>query len=593
MPGTRTLTDYDLIIRNGLIIDGTGTDGFTGDVGIRQGIVAKVGQVDGSVAREIDAAGKIVTPGFVDVHTHYDGQAMWSNRLNPSSSHGVTTVVMGNCGVGFAPCRPADHDVLVKVMEGVEDIPGIVMTEGLDWTWETFPQFLDALEARPHDIDIAAYLPHSPLRVYVMGSRGARREVASSEDMAAMRRLAKEAVAAGALGFATSRVTAHRTSDGDLIPSYDASFAEIEAIASGMTEAGGGIVQVVPDATLGWSGALDPFIAIGRRTGRPITFTLPAINEPGQAPISWGDAKAILDKANADGVPIKGQVYPRPVGMILGLDISAHPFCLCPGYLAIRDLPLKERVARLREPALRAQILSEQPQAGHPLAQMARSFEWMFPMLDMPDYEPSLSQSIAAQARAKGIDPERLAYDMLLEKDGKALLWTALTNFPEGSLDEVGEMLRDDNVIVGLGDGGAHYGMICDSSYPTFMLTHWTRDRAGSHMTLPQAVRMLTAKPAAVVGLLDRGIIAQGYRADINVIDYDGLQLHGPEIVQDLPGQGRRLDQRATGFSYTIVGGEIIAQDGQPTEARPGRLIRGHRPVPAQVDSGLLMPEFG
>ena len=404
---------YDLVIRNGLIIDGTGGAPYTGDVAISAARIAAVGKVDGKGKREIDARGQLVTPGFVDIHTHYDGQAIWSSRLNPSSAHGVTTVVVGNCGVGFAPCRPADHDLLIKVMEGVEDIPGAVMVEGLTWDWETFPQFLDALDSRPHDIDVAVYFPHSPLRVYVMGDRGARREPATADDLVKMRALTKEAIKAGAIGFATSRVFAHKSSNGTAIPSYEVDYAELEAIASGMTDAGSGTLQVVPEAPWeGWKKELQPLVEIGRKTGRPITFTLGTGNQSGGI-MAWQDALQVVDQANASGVSMKAQVLPRPIGLVMGLTLSAHPFCLCPSYLAIKDMPLDRRLAEMRKPEVRRRILSEKPSSGHPLAMLARNFDWTFPVLDVPDYEPSLTTSVTALAKARGVTPDDQAYDMV------------------------------------------------------------------------------------------------------------------------------------------------------------------------------------
>jgi N-acyl-D-aspartate/D-glutamate deacylase len=572
---------YDLVIRNGMIMDGTGGPAYRGDVAVSGTRIAAVGKVDGKGKREIDAQGQVVSPGFVDIHTHYDGQAIWSSRLNPSSAHGVTTVVVGNCGVGFAPCRPKDHELLIKYMEGVEDIPGVVMVDGLTWDWETFPQFMDALEKRPHDIDVAVYFPHSPLRVYVMGERGANREVATKEDLAKMRALTKEAIDAGAIGFSTSRIFTHKSSDGVFIPSYEVDYTELEAIAAGMQDAGAGTFQIVPGAPYnGWPKELLPLVEIGRKTGRPVTFTLGNGNRT-DGTVSWKEALGVLDKANAEGVNIKAQVLPRPIGMVMGLRLSAHPFCLCPSYLAIKDLPLAERVAEMRKPEVRKRILSEKPQEGHPLAMLGRNFEWTFEMHDIPDYEPPLSDSIAGLAKARGVTPEELAYDMLLEKDGNALMWIALANYPNGSLDDVHKILSNDNVIIGLGDGGAHYGMVSDFSYTTHALTHWARDREGIKMTPQEVIMRLTSKPAAVVGLNDRGRIAPGLKADLNIIDLEHLQLHSPTIVKDLPADGRRLEQLSTGYTMTMVNGQIISENGKPTGALPGRLIRGAQAAPA------------
>jgi len=572
------MSDFDLVLRGGLIVDGSGGEPFAGDVAIRGGIIAAVGDVKGRGAREIDVAGRIVTPGFVDVHTHYDGQAIWSDRLNPSSQHGVTTVVAGNCGVGFAPCRPADHDLLINVMEGVEDIPGVVMADGLSWDWETFPQYLDALETRPRDIDIAAYLPHSPLRVYAMGERGAAREPANDDDLAKMRRLAKEAIEAGALGFATSRTFIHRTASGQQIPSFDASDAELSAIAEGLADAGDGIIQVVLDVPMRtWDEELGMLRNVMRSSGRPATFTFGA---PNSGPRMWEPVLAMLNDARAEGQELSAQVFPRPIGMIAGLELSTNPFCLCPSYAPIAALPFEEKVAAMRDPGVRAKLISEAPAEGHPLTQMGRAWDWMFPLNDPPDYEPPLETSVAAVARQRGVTPEEVAYDMLLEDDGHAMLLIALGNFYEGRLDTVKMLLERPDTLVGLGDGGAHYGVICDASFPTFTLAHWVRDRRENRMTLADAVRMLAWTPARTVGLHDRGLLAPGYKADMNVIDLDRLRLCRPEVRYDLPAGGRRLDQRAEGYDLTIVSGTIIAEKDQPTSARPGRLVRGTRAAP-------------
>ncbi|MGV0644416.1 amidohydrolase family protein [Mycolicibacterium sp. XJ2546] len=570
---------YELVIRGGTVVDGLGGDPFVGDVAISDGVIAAVGAVDGTGTREIDATGLLVTPGFVDLHTHYDGQAIWSDRLTPSSAHGVTTAVMGNCGVGFAPCRPEDHDVLVDVMAGVEDIPGVVMVDGLPWSWETFPEFLDALESRHRDIDVAALLPHSPLRVYVMGQRGVDREPATTEDLALMRKLAAEAVQVGALGFASSRFTLHKTESGRPIPSYDADRAEIEAIARGVDDAGGGLIQFVPDLVAGdYEPVLQTVFDVAEDVGLPVTFTL-AIGNAGDP--FFVDALTMVEKANSAGGDITAQIFPRPIGLVLGLELSGNPFVMYPSYREIAALPLAERVAEMRKPEVRQRILSDTPASdGHPLMFAAQAFEWMFPLGDPPDYEPPRSESIASRARVRGVSPLEEAYDRLLDDDGHAMLLVTLANFRDGSLDTVAELIRRDDVVLGLGDGGAHYGMICDASFPTYMLAHWARDRASGRLSVAEAVRELTSVPARVAGLADRGRIAVGYKADLNVIDHDAVQLHRPVVAHDLPAGGRRLDQRADGYVATIVSGEVIAEHGVPTAARPGRLIRGRQPEP-------------
>ncbi len=573
---------YDLLIRNGTIVDGLGGEPYVGDVAVRDGRIEAVGSVNDDAAREIDATGLLVTPGFVDLHTHYDGQAIWSERLTPSSAHGVTTVVMGNCGVGFAPCRQEDHDVLVDVMAGVEDIPGVVMTDGLPWTWETFPEFMDALDAGKRDVDVAAYLPHSPLRVYVMGQRGADREPATAEDLAQMRALAKEAVEIGALGFASSRLTIHKTESGAQIPSYDAAREELEEIARGVVDGGGGLLQFVPDLPAGgYQPVLQTVFDVAEDVGLPLTFTMVVTNmgEP-----SWPDAITMIEKANeraGAGPFITAQLLPRPIGLVIGLQLTGNPFVLYPSYREIAHLPLAERVAEMRKPRVRARIMADKPGEGHPILYAAQMWDWIFPLGDKPDYEPDPLTSIAARARARGVSPMEEAYDRLLDDDGRAMLLVATSNLENYSLDTVGELLHRDDVVLGLGDGGAHYGMICDASYTTFFLAHWARDRASGRFSVPEAVRELTSVPARVAGLGDRGRIAVGYKADLNVIDHAGLQLHKPIISYDLPAGGRRLDQTADGYVATIVSGEVIAENGVPTDARPGKLVRGRQPVPA------------
>ncbi|WP_431237604.1 N-acyl-D-amino-acid deacylase family protein [Mycolicibacterium aichiense] len=571
---------YDLVIRNGTIVDGLGGEPYPGDVAVSDGVIAAVGTVTEKGEREIDATGLLVTPGFVDLHTHYDGQAIWSDRMTPSSAHGVTTAVMGNCGVGFAPCRPEDHDTLVDVMAGVEDIPGVVMVDGLPWTWETFPEFLDALDSRQRDIDVAAFLPHSPLRVYVMGERGVNRELPTPEDLAMMRKLAEEAIHAGALGFASSRLTLHKTSGGQPIPSYEAQYEEIEAIARGVDDAGGGLLQFVPDLMAGdYEGALSAVFDVASDVGLPVTFTL-AIGNAGP-PIHL-DALRMVEKANANGGDVTGQIFPRPIGLVLGLDLSGNPFVMYPAYREIADLPLAERVAEMRKPEVRERILNDKPASdGHPLMFAAQAWNYMFPLGDPPNYEPSPEDSIGARAAARGVSPLEEAYDRLLDDDGHAMLLVTLANFRDNSLDTVAELIQRDDVVLGLGDGGAHYGMICDASFPTYMLTHWVRDRPSGRLSVQRVIQELTSVPARIAGLADRGRLAVGYKADVNVIDADALRLHQPTVKADLPAGGRRLDQTADGYVATIVAGEVISENGVPTSALPGKLIRGRQAAPA------------
>ncbi|MDG2004437.1 MAG: amidohydrolase family protein [Novosphingobium sp.] len=570
---------FDLIIRGGTIIDGSGGPAYRGDVGITGEWIEAVGEIEGTATREIDATGKLVTPGFVDIHTHYDGQLVWSERLSPSSDHGVTTVVTGNCGIGFAPCKPDDRLALVEMMEGVEDIPEAVATAGLTWEWESFPEFLDLIEKRPHDIDFAAYLPHSPLRVYVMGERAINREEANPQDLAQMKRLTSEALEAGAMGLGTSRMSFHRTSKGELIPSIGAAEEELHVIAEAMTEADRGILQFVsvmsPELLQEEFGLMRE---LSTRSGRTLTYTQAQTT---QAPDMWRDILEMLQVANDNGANMKAQLFPRPIGMIIGLRASANPFCMAPSWAEIADLPLAEKVERMRDPDLRRRLITEEPEdPTNPLFNLARKYEMIFPLDAAPNYEPDRSQSIAELAKAAGVSSDEYIYDRLLDDDGEALLLTAIGNYADYNLDFIREMLADSNVVVGLGDGGAHYGMICDASYSTYALTHWARDRERDQFSIEQTVRMLTREPAEVVGLTDRGLLQPGHRAHANVIDHDRLTLHRPGIIHDLPGGGKRLHQTAEGYVATICNGAVIMEDGQPTGALPGRLLRGAQPGP-------------
>ena len=562
---------YDTVIRGGRVVDGTGGEPFVADVAVQDGRIAKVGIVSGRGREEIDAQGRIVTPGFVDIHTHYDGQATWDGRMQPSSWHGVTTVVMGNCGVGFAPCREEDHDKLVRLMEGVEDIPFPVLTQGLPWNWKSYPDYLDALAARKFDVDIGSQLPHAALRVFVMGQRGADREPATADDMARMRALAKEAMEAGAIGFGTSRTLNHRTSAGEPIATLTASEEELTAIAMGMADAGRGVLQVVSDFT-------DPEaeFAMLRRiveaSGRPLSFTLA---QGPIAPKSYRILLKALEDAVAAGLPMKAQVAARPVGVLLGLELTVNPFSRHPAYQEIAGLPLAERVARLRDPALRDQLATAPAKNG--AFGLGNRWDQMYPLdADRPDYEPVAEDAVAARAAKLGTSPERVALDHMLTGEGTGMLYVPFLNYAEGSLDAVREMIVHPDTVPGLSDGGAHVGMICDGSFPTSMLTHWTRDRTrGPKLLVRDVVRMQTRDTARAVGLNDRGVIAEGLRADLNVIDYDHLTLRSPTVAHDLPAGGRRLVQRADGYALTMVAGEITYRDGEPTGALPGRLLRG------------------
>lgn len=573
--------DHNLVVRNGLVYDGRSIDPVVADIAVDGGLITCVGEVQGTGEQEIDARGMIVTPGFIDIHTHYDAQVTWSNRLLPSPLHGVTTVVTGNCGVGFAPCRPGDRQRLVELMEGVEDIPEVVMTEGLPWTWETFPEYLDILAARQYDVDVAVQLPHSALRVYVMGDRGARREPATAADRERMASLTKEALRAGAIGFGTSRILFHRSSKGDLIPTLTADDEELEAIAMAMAEEGHGVLQFVIDFADDLPGELARLRRLVEKSGRPLSMSLGQVHSQ---PDAWRQVLAFLDQANRDGLPMKAQVIGRPTGIVVGFELSVHPFSFCRSYQAVATLPHDEKIERLRDPALRARLVTETPtEPDHPLLQMALDFEWLFPLGDPPNYEPPLDSSIAAQARKRGVTPQSLAYDMLLERDGRAMLFRPFANYANGSLEPALTMMANPNTILGLGDGGAHYGIVCDSSWPTFMLTHWTRDRPNGRLALADVINAMTSEPARAVGLHDRGVLGTGYKADLNIIDYQRLRLYAPEVVYDLPAHGRRVTQRADGFAATIVSGEVTYRDGEATAALPGRLIRaGAKQSPPQ-----------
>ncbi len=575
------MAQYELVIRGGTVFDGTGAPGIQADIAIKDGKIAEIGQIDGKGTDEIDATGKIVTPGFVDIHTHYDGQVCWSDRLDPSSLHGVTTAVMGNCGVGFAPVRTTDHDRLIRLMEGVEDIPFPVLTEGLPWKWESFPDYLDFLSTRVFDIDIAAQLPHAALRVYVMGERGANREEATPEDIAEMAKLAGDAVKAGALGFSTSRTLNHRTSDGQPTPTLTAAEDELLGIAAALKEADAGVLQFVSDFN-------DPEkeAAMLRRlveaSGRPLSVSLA---QSDLAPDGWKLLLGAIEKARSEGVPMLAQVCGRPVGVLLGLTLTMNPFSAHPVYQTIADKPLDERLAALRDPAFREQLLNDQPDPDNVFAKaVLKRFDRMFLLGDPPNYEPDEDRMLANMARQRGLTPEALALDLMLENDGKAMLYFPFLNYAQNSLDPSHAMLSSPATVPGLSDGGAHVGMICDGSFPTSMLTHWTRDRSrGDKLPLEFIIKRQTQDTARAVGLLDRGVLAPGYRADVNIIDYDNLTLHAPEVIYDLPAGGRRLTQRADGYDTTIVRGEIIRRNGKFTEARPGRLVRGAQPAPAPL----------
>ncbi len=573
--------EVDLVIRGGTVVDGTGGAPFEADVAVDKGVIVEVGKVASKGREEIAAKGLLVTPGWVDIHTHYDGQVTWDSRMTPSSIHGSTTVVMGNCGVGFAPVRRSDHDRLISLMEGVEDIPGAALHEGLSWQWESFADYLDAIETLPHDIDVAMQVPHGAVRVYVMGERGARREAATDAEIAEMRAIVRDAVKAGAIGFSTSRTVAHRTADGDLTPTIGAADKEMIAIAEGLKEAGAGVLQWVSDFR-----EIDHEFSLVEKlvevSGRPLSFSLVQADV---VPDQWRELLARLDKAASKGLPIKAQVQGRPVGLMLGLQGSVHPFLTRPSYRAIADKPLEERVAIMRDPAFRERLLAESLEPGHPfLNSLAGAWHKMFELGDPPNYEPAPEESIGARAKRDGVNPDAIVYDILTANGGRNFLFFPLHNYYEFSLDNALTMIRNPNTLFGLSDGGAHVGVICDVSVPTYMLTHWCRDRSrGEHLDIPFVVKSQTRDTAEAVGLLDRGLIAPGMKGDLNVIDFERLRLLPPHMVYDLPSGARRLMQEAEGYVATIVSGAVIYRDGKPTGALPGKLVRGHRPSPVRA----------
>jgi len=573
------MADYDLALRGGTIADGRGGTLFEGDVAVVGGKIAAVGKIAGSAREEIDARGKLVTPGFVDIHTHYDGQATWDSRLQPSSWHGVTTVVMGNCGVGFAPVRECDRGRLIELMEGVEDIPGAALHEGLDWQWESFGGYLGALEKRPHDVDVCAQLPHGALRVYVMGERGAKLEAATDEDIAQMRRLTAEAMRAGALGFSTSRTLNHRTATGDPTPSLRATQAELMGIALGMKDAGSGVFELIsdfdnPDPLTEFS-MIRGLVA---ESGRPLSLSLA---QAGRNADGWRGLLAMIEHASNEGLQIRAQVAPRPIGILLGLQGTLNPFSAHETFAAIKEKALAEKLAIMRDPAFRARLLAEtDARQSHPLARRVMAFESIFPLGDPPNYEPAQETSLAAQAARQGRPAQELAYDMLLEDEGRAFLFSPFANYTNFNLDCCGEMIAHPDTLMGLGDGGAHVGIISDGSYPTYLLTHWGRDRAHGRFDLGYLVKRQTADNARAMGLLDRGVVAPGMKADLNVIDFDRLRVKAPKMAFDLPAGGKRLLQGAEGYVATIVSGEIVYRDGVETGALPGKLVRGPQATP-------------
>lgn len=568
------MPDHDAVVRGGTVIDGTGAPPRRADVAVDGGAVTGVGRVQGTGRIEVDAGDLLVTPGWVDVHTHYDGQATWDAYLSPSCWQGVTTVVMGNCGVGFAPVAPDRHDWLVALMEGVEDIPGTALSEGIQWAWESFPEYLDALEAMPHALDIAAQVPHTALRGYVMGDRGAEHdEVPTRDEIDRMGALARDAIEAGALGFTTSRTVNHRSSDGRLTPSLTATEDELLGIARAVGTTGRGVFEAVADfVDVEREFAL--LRAMAEVSGRPISIST---SQTDRRPDQWRRLLELIDEANRDGVPVRGQVATRAVGVLMGLQSTINPFSATTTYRELAALPLAERVERLRNAEIRSAVLREANATGTLLG----AFDRMYQLGDPPDYEPDPSTSVAARAGGMQLAPAELAYDLLLEREGRELLYVPFNNWADGNLDPVREMLLHHYTVPGLGDAGAHCGLICDGSFPTSLLTHWGRDRRHDRLPIEWLVKRQTADTARLVGLHDRGTLEPGMKADLNVIDFEALRLRPPEIIHDLPAGGRRLVQHADGYVATMTSGRITFRSGEPTGDLPGALVRGARPRPA------------
>ncbi len=572
---------HQLVIRGGTVIDGSGREPFEADVAIDNGRISAVATGLPKGREEIAAKGRIVTPGFVDLHTHYDAQVTWSSEITPSTWNGVTTAVIGNCGVGFAPCKPAQRDMLVKLMEGVEDIPEVVLTEGLPWNWESFEDYLDALEARPYDLDVVTQVPHAALRVFVMGQRGADREPATAEDRSRMAALAAAGIQAGALGFSTSRTINHKTLDGRHIPTLRADEAELTEIAQALAKAGSGWLQVISDFD-------EPEVEMAllrrlvERSGRPMSIT---ILQRDNRPEEWRRLMEQVAEAQKAGLPMMGQVLTRPTGILLGFEISQNPFIGRPSWKAIEGLSFGKRMEALRKSELRARLISETIDDEVLMRRVTR-WDRIFPLGDPPDYEPAAETSVAAKAAREGRLPAEVAYDMLLERDGKAILYRPLSNYTYGTLDTVHDMICHPHTLVGLGDGGAHVGILCDASAITYMLTHWTRDRTrGAKVPLAWAVKRVTSDNARAIGLNDRGLVCRGAKADLNVIDYARLKLHAPEVVYDLPAGGRRLIQRTDGYEATLVSGTVVTRNGKATGALPGRLVRGPQRGPVMAEA--------
>lgn len=580
---------YDLILRGGKIYDGSGGAPFVADVAVSDGKIAAIGEtISGEAAREIACAGLMVTPGWVDVHTHYDGQATWDPYLAPSSLHGVTTVVAGNCGVGFAPAAPERRAWLIELMEAIEDIPGTALTEGIKWEWETFPEYLDALDKKSFAIDFATQVPHGAVRAYVMGDRGAANETPTTDEISQMSAIVKEGIEAGALGFSTSRTFMHRHKDGEVMVGTTAEREELMGFGRAMAEGGHGVFEMASDFSPA-EDELDWMRELAIETGNPVSYAL--IQWPWDAN-QWRDILKANKAAKAEGADLTAQVSARPTGLILGWQTSAHPFKWHQAYMDIEHLSFEEQRPFFQDPAFRERLVTEKAiipeNDGNAviLDLMTTQFENMYNLLteDGLDYEPTAAQSIRAMSESSNRTPQEIAYDMLMEEGGKGYIYMPMLNYTDGNLDHIYEMFQDPNTHIGLGDGGAHCGIICDASFPTYLLAYWARDRTrGPKITVEKAVEMHSSRTADVYGLRDRGRIAVGLKADFNVIDFDNLNVLPPYIAFDLPANGKRMMQDATGYRYTIVSGEVIYQDGKATGALPGKLIRGRQEGPGSL----------
>ncbi|MBT5081154.1 MAG: amidohydrolase family protein [Rhodospirillaceae bacterium] len=570
---------HDLVIRGGVIVDGSGAEKATGDVAIDGDRLSQVGGTAGAAREEIDADGAVVAPGWVDIHTHYDGQVTWDPHLTPSGWHGVTTAIMGNCGVGFAPVAPDAHDQLIRLMEGVEDIPGSALAAGIKWDWESFPEYLDALDAMPRSLDVGTQVPHGAIRTYVMGDRGATNQPANPDDMAGMADIVEQGLKAGALGFSTSRTMLHRSLDGEPVPGTFAGADELMAIGQGMKRAGHGVFELATDFGLGGMGGkfgedMDWMVRLAKDTGLLVTFIL---GQADTVPDEWREILKLTRAARGTGADVRALVAGRPAGLLLGLQSSLHPFMEHPTYKRFAHLPLAERVAALSTPENRAALLSEKSGfTGRFNPTVATSYDKMFPLGDPLDYEPTQDKSIAAIASREGRSGKEVCLDYLLSRDGKEMLYYPLISYSNGDFEVLREMLENEDTLLSLSDGGAHCGLICDAAMPSYLMTHWVRDRTrGPRLGLEQAVKYQTRDTALSYGLKDRGLLAEGLKADLNVMNLDDMRLKPPYMIDDLPANGRRLVQEVDGYLATVSGGEVTYRDGVATGAMPGKLIRG------------------